>query len=122
MIYDTNPIINFVVSFLTGVLSGFGIGGGTLLIIYLAFFAGIEQRIAQYVNLLYFLPTAAGSMLPHIKNRRIDKSALLPTAICGCIAAYLTATFLRGIDVSILKRLFGLFLIFIGAKELTAKK
>ena len=39
----------------TGVLSGFGIGGGTLLLIYMTAFAGIPQTLAQGINLLYFL-------------------------------------------------------------------
>ena len=121
-LYETNPLLNFIVSFLTGILSGFGIGGGTLLIVYLAFFAGVEQRMAQYVNLVYFLPTAAGSMLPHIKNNRIEWRTALPAAVSGCILAYLTASFLRGFDAGLLKRFFGLFLIYIGIREVTAKK
>ena len=32
---------------ITGVLSGFGIGGGSLLLIYMTSFAGVEQNLAQ---------------------------------------------------------------------------
>ena len=53
---------------LTGILSGFGIGGGTLLLIYMTSFAGVPQNLAQGVNLLYFLPTAATALPAHIKN------------------------------------------------------
>ena len=120
--YETNPIINLIVSFFTGVISGFGIGGGTLLILYLAYVVGVEQRIAQYVNLLYFLPTAAGSLFSHVKNRRIDWKTVIPTAAFGCLFAYLTSGFLRGIDASLLKRFFGVFLIIIGIKEVMTKK
>ena len=42
-----------------GVLSGLGIGGGTLLMVYMTAMAGLEQTVAQGINLLYFLPTAA---------------------------------------------------------------
>ena len=120
--YETNPVLNGIVAFLTGILSGFGIGGGTLLIIYLSWFAGVEQRIAQFMNLIYFLPTSLGSMIPHIKKQRIDWGALIPTAITGCVTAYIASLYLRTIDVSLLKRIFGLFLLFIGVKEVTAKK
>ena len=41
---------------ITGVLSGFGIGGGSLLLIYMTSFAGVEQNLAQGINLLYFPP------------------------------------------------------------------
>ena len=52
----------------TGVLSGFGVGGGTLLLIYLTAFAGLPQEQAQGINLLYFLPAAAASLPAHAKN------------------------------------------------------
>jgi len=68
------------------------------------------------------IPTAAGSMLPHIKNNRIEWRTALPAAVSGCILAYLTASFLRGFDAGLLKRFFGLFLIYIGIREVTAKK
>lgn len=42
----------------TGVLSAFGIGGGSLLLIYLTSFAALDQHQAQGINLLYFLPAA----------------------------------------------------------------
>lgn len=50
---------------LTGVLSGFGVGGGTLLLIYLTTFAGMEQSQAQGINLLYFLLRRRGPARPH---------------------------------------------------------
>ena len=52
----------------TGILSGFGVGGGTLLLIYMTTFAGVPQNLAQGVNLLYFLPAAATAQPPHHKN------------------------------------------------------
>ena len=42
----------------TGVLSGFGVGGGTLLLVYMTVFAGLDQHLAQGINLLYFLPAS----------------------------------------------------------------
>ena len=68
----------------TGVLSGMGIGGGTLLVIVLVELAHIEQRAAQGINLLYFLPVAAASLIAHIRSRRIRMRVFLL-----CAAAYL---------------------------------
>ena len=62
----------------TGVLSGFGVGGGTLLLIYMTAFAGVEQHLAQGINLLYFLPTAATALPAHIKNGYVDKKTAMP--------------------------------------------
>ena len=120
--HNTSPIFNGIAAFLTGILSGCGIGGGTLLMIYLTIFADVEQRIAQFVNLIYFLPTAMGAMLPHFKNKCIDIKTAIPTALSGGVFAYLTAACLPQIDGGILKRIFGLFLLCIGIKEMTAKR
>ena len=55
-------IIAALAGAVTGVLSGFGVGGGSLLLIYMTSFAGLAQNAAQGINLLYFLPTAAASL------------------------------------------------------------
>ena len=58
-------VLPLVVGAVTGVLSGFGVGGGTLLLVYMTAFAGLPQSLAQGINLLYFLP--AGAMALHKK-------------------------------------------------------
>ena len=67
-----NPVLMIVAGLLAGVVSGMGIGGGSLLIIVLVSFFGVEQILAQGINLLYFLPTAAAAIVIHIKNKQID--------------------------------------------------
>ena len=75
----------------TGVLSGFGVGGGTLLLIYMTAFAGVEQHLAQGINLLYFLPTAATALPAHLKNGYVDKPAALPAIAAGLAGTALAA-------------------------------
>ena len=48
--------------FATGILSAWGVGGGTLLLLCMTLFLGVEQREAQAINLLFFLPTAGISL------------------------------------------------------------
>ena len=67
----------------TGILSGFGVGGGTLLLIWMTAFAGVPQDLAQGVNLLYFLPAAAMALPAHFKNGYIDKKTALPAIAAG---------------------------------------
>ena len=61
-------LLPFAVGAATGILSGFGVGGGTLLLVYLTAVAGVEQHQAQGINLLYFLPAAAMALPGHWKN------------------------------------------------------
>lgn len=103
----------------TGILSGFGVGGGTLLLVYMTAFAGLDQRMAQGINLLYFLPAALLSLPAHIKHGYIQRSVLFPAISAGLLCAALTAWIATGIEVSLLKKLFGGFLVLIGISELS---
>ena len=104
-----------------GILSGFGIGGGTLLLIWLTAFAGVPQNLAQGVNLLYFLPTAAAALPAHIKNGYIDGKTVWPAALAGLAGTALAAWLATGLEVDLLRRCFGGFLLAVGLRELFAK-
>ena len=105
----------------TGILSGFGVGGGTLLLIYMTTFAGVPQNLAQGVNLLYFLPAAATALPAHIKNGYINGKTVWPAALAGLAGTALAAWLATGLDVELLRRCFGGFLLVVGLRELFAK-
>ncbi len=110
--------ISALAGLVCGVLSGLGIGGGTLLMVWMTALAGLEQRTAQGINLLYFLPAAICALLFHIKNRLIRWDIVLPAALAGAAAAALTAWLGTKLDTSLLRRLFGGFLLLVGLREL----
>ena len=93
-----------------GVLSGFGIGGGSLLMVWLTALLSMDQRTAQGINLLYFLPAAGCSLIFHVKNRQIVWKAVVPAAIAGCLTAIPGALLAGSVDTALLRRLFGGFL------------
>ena len=105
----------------TGVLSAFGIGGGSLLLIYLTALAGVSQHQAQGINLLYFLPAAAAALPAHHNNGLVARQTLLPGVVAGLVTSALAAWFSNGLDTGILRKLFGLFLLYIGLRELFHK-
>ena len=104
-----------------GVLSGFGVGGGTLLLVYMTMFAGLDQHLAQGINLLYFLPAGLMALPAHWKNGYIKKPVLLPAIGAGLVLAALAAWVATTLDVGILRKCFGAFLLVIGAMELFGK-
>lgn len=116
-----NYIVPVIVGVLTGILSGFGIGGGTLLMLYLTIIIDMKQQIASGTNLLYFIACAPLALVSHIKNKLIDKKAFIFCVLSGvpmCIFASLMAD---KIPLDILKKLFGVFLLYVGFKELFQK-
>ena len=104
-----------------GVLSGFGIGGGSLLMVWLTAALSMEQRTAQGVNLLYFLPTAVCSLIFHVKNKQIVWKAVIPAAIAGCLTAIPGALLAGTLDTALLRKLFGGFLVLVGLSEVFLK-
>ncbi|MBE6911311.1 MAG: sulfite exporter TauE/SafE family protein [Ruminococcaceae bacterium] len=115
-------LIKLLAGTVTGILTGFGIGGGTLLILYLTMFRNTPQLEAQGINLIYFLPTASGALVSHIKSGNIKFRPVLCAAIPGTVAAIVAAFFASRIDMTILRRIFGGFLVLVGISELFAKK
>ena len=112
----------FLVSATAGVLSGWGVGGGTLLLLVLTLFLDVEHRTAQAVNMLFFLPAAALSLFFHRKNGRIDRTVWMRTALPGAVAALVAALAALTVDVSLLRKPFGLFLLWSGLSALRRAK
>ena len=110
--------MGFVAGVLTGILSGFGVGGGTLLLIYLTAWVGMDQHLAQGINLLYFLPAAAAALPAHCKQGFVDKKTVLPAVLAGLVGTGLAAWTATGLDTELLHRCFGGFLLYTGLREL----
>lgn len=117
----TGWLIPLAVGAATGVLSGFGVGGGTLLLVYLTAVAGVDQHLAQGINLLYFLPAGLLALPAHIKNGYVEKKVLLPCIAAGLTCAALCAWAATGLEADLLRKLFGGFLVLIGLRELLGR-
>ena len=111
-------LLPFLCGAATGVLSAWGIGGGTLLLLCMTLFLGVEQSEAQGINLLYFLPTAGASLLFHRKNGYLDKQVLKSAIPLGTLCALLAALLSSSINISIFRKPFGLFLCYAGLSML----
>ena len=106
----------------TGILSSWGVGGGTLLLLIMTLFLGVEQTAAQGINLLYFLPTAGVSLFFHRKNGLLDRAAIRRAVPAGVAAAAVGAWLATTLDVSLLRKPFGAFLILTAVMTLKQKK
>ncbi len=102
----------------TGFLSGLGVGGGSLLMLWLTLVVGIPHPQARVLNLLFFLPTAIIASLFRWKQGALDIKKVLPAIVTGCISAGIFAWLSLRIDISMLKKLFGVLLLATGLREL----
>lgn len=111
-------LLAVIVGLITGVLSGMGIGGGTLLVLYLTAALDVAQNTAAGINLLYFLGCAPSSLVFHIKERRVVWRAALWAMAGGVVTAMITALLAPDPSPDWLRRAFGCLLLTIGVREL----
>ena len=111
-------MLQIFIGVISGIVSGMGMGGGTILIFLLIFICNIEQHIAQATNLIFFVPTSIIAIIVNIKNKNIDIKLGIYTAIFGILGAIIGANIAIYTDVNKLRKLFGIFLIIIVLHEI----
>lgn len=117
---DSFPVA-VIIGTILGILSGLGTGGGSLLILWLGLVIGMEQSQARAINLLFFIPSAVIACLFRWKQGRLDIKKVLPAIIAGSIVSAIFTVLSQNMDTGLLKKLFGILLLFTGARELLYK-
>ena len=110
-------IVTLAVGTALGFLTGLGVGGGSLLMVWLTAVLGISAITARSINLLFYLPGAAIAILFRKRQGKIQWRNVLPPALAGCLAAALCSRFSTVVDNSWLQKLFGVTLIIAGVRE-----
>lgn len=113
-----SPFFIIIVSAVLGFLSGLGVGGGSLLMLWLTLIAQTPQETARSINLLFFLPTALIASLFRWKKGKLSIKKVLPAMIGGVIAAALFTWISQRVSSDALKVPFGLLLLVTGLREL----
>ena len=114
-------MVNFLVGAALGFLSGLGVGGGSLLLLWLTLVLGQPQETARVMNLMFFLPCALIATLFRWKQSRPDWRLALPAILAGLLGALLGNFLGPRLDVEILKKAFGILFIVCGIRELLYK-
>ena len=115
-------LLPLLIGFGTGILSAWGVGGGTLLLLCMTLFLGVDQATAQGINLLYFLPTAGMGLIWHRKNGLLEKDVLRQAIPLGTVAAIAAAWIATSVDTAVFRRPFGVYLLLTGVMTLFQTK
>lgn len=111
-------MIEILIGIVSGIVSGMGMGGGTILIFLLVMIKSFEQNIAQATNLVFFIPTSIVAIIVNLKNKNIDIKLALIISIFGIIGAIVGSLISTNLDVNILRKCFGVFLLMISINEI----
>ena len=104
--------------FLSGILSGMGVGGGMILIPALTVFCGASQHVAQTVNLFYFIPTSLAALAVHLRDKNVVLKPAMKVAAAGLGFALTGAWLASAVSDDWLRRAFGAFIIIFGIREI----
>ena len=113
---------SFPIAILVGVglgyLAGLGVGGGSLLILWLTLVLDISSQTARLINLMFFITAAGAVSLFRWKQGKLQLRKILPAIIAGSISAGIFTFVRMHLDAQLLRKLFGILLLFTGVREL----
>ena len=115
-------MVNILVGAVLGFLSGLGVGGGSLLLLWLTLAAGADQSTARVMNLLFFLPCAIVATVFRWKQSKPNWSIALPAAAAGLLGAALGNCLGPMLNTALLKKALGILFLITGIRELRSRK
>lgn len=110
--------MDVLIGIISGIVTGIGMGGGTILILFLTLFLKVPQIIAQGANLMFFIPTSITAIILNIKNKNIDLKNGIIYIFWGILGAVIGANLSNKINVQSLRKIFGLFLLLVAIHEI----
>lgn len=101
-----------------GALSGLGVGGGSLLMLWLTLVMGAEPEYARLMNLMFFIPCALAVSLYRWKQGKLDWKLTLTAVAAGCAGAVLGNLWRQHLDLDWMRKIFGILFVVCGIREL----
>lgn len=114
--------LNLAVGTVLGFLTGLGIGGGSLLMLWLTVVQDMPQHEARIINLLFFLPSALIACCFRRKQGTLDLKMLSPAILAGTVSAGIFSVIAGNLDSAFLRKPLGILMLFTGLRELITTK
>lgn len=103
---------------IAGVFTGLGMGGGTVLILLLTLFQNVEQKLAQSINLIFFIPASTVAIIYFIKNKQLKVKESIVLVISGILGALIGSKLSSNINGDLLRKFFSIFILLIACFEI----
>jgi len=110
-------MLAIIFGLIAGIVTGLGMGGGTILILLLSVFMGLEQHIAQATNLVFFIPTSLAAIMINVKQKNINLKVAILISIFGVIGAIIGAIISEKVSSETLRKWFAIFVFIIALHE-----
>lgn len=107
-----------IISFLSALLAGMGVGSAGFLVVYLTLATPMGQLEAQLMNLIFFIAASAAAIVVNFVHKRLDLGMIAAVALPGCLGALCGSAFAHSVSTDFLGRAFAALLIVTGAISL----
>ena len=115
-------LISLCIGAASGALAAvFGVGGGIVMVPSFVTLLGLSQKAASATSLAAIIVIAMAGTFKNQTNGLIDWRVTVPSAIGGCLVAWLAADMLKYMSNELLSRGFACLLIFMGIRMLLTK-
>ena len=111
-------LFSIAVGTVLGILAGLGVGGGSLLMIWLTMVLGMGQNTARSMNLLFFIPSAVIASIFRLRQKSLPIKSIFPALLSGPVGAAAASWIGLQLDTALLRKGFGLLLLCTGLREL----
>lgn len=119
---ETLNFLDAIAVIVSALIGAMGLGGGSVLILYLTLFRRLPQLMAQGINLLFFIPCAVTAVLVYAKQKIIQWKFVLPMILGGAVGVAIGTYFLKNTDTKYISVLFAIFLLTVGIFTLFSKE
>lgn len=107
-----------IIGICLGALSGIGVGGGSLLMLWLTVVLHTSQDQARLMNLMFFIPCALSASIFHLKQGKLNLPLTLTAGAAGLAGALLASGWRETLDTRLLHKGLGILFILCGIREL----
>jgi len=112
------PVLYIIVGIAGGLIGGiFGVGGGIIIVPALILGFGFTQHMAQGTMLAtLLLPSFIFAVWKYYQGGNINIPAALLVSLGMMIGSIVGASYAQGMSAPLLKKLFGILMVLVGAK------
>lgn len=105
----------------SGILGAMGLGGGSVLIIYLSLFTQGPHLKNQGINLLFFIPIALISVIIYGVKKKIKWKTTLKVSAFGMVGTLVGWFTAGGLGGEVTSKIFGVLLLALGLNQIFGK-
>lgn len=108
----------YIIACISSFLSGLGIGGGSIFILFSMLFKILDLNEARTYNLLLFICVGVVTSIKNFKNIKNDKSKYIKGIVFLSLGAIIGTFFSKHLSEKVTKILFYIFFLLIGFYEI----